>query len=186
MAYRLPWSRFPSIRASSGRRDSPSMARCMTSIRALRMSISSISAASTRATLQAAACAVIISYSASRFFSVSFLESFRLGMSSSRGRITAAAYTGPISGPAPASSTPQTVSAPSRHAARSYSQSSMSILHSCPAAVFPLFYSGSSNVKRPSLPERNSSSRIFAMRSVSTSPPEIRKPRFFPAASSRR
>ena len=49
-----------------------------------------------------------------------------------------------------------------------------------------LMAAGSSNVKRPSLPERNSSSRIFAMRSVSTSPPEIRKPRFFPAASSRR
>ena len=32
------------------------------------------------------------------------------------GRITAAAYTGPIRGPAPASSTPQTVSAPLFHA----------------------------------------------------------------------
>ena len=35
-----------------GRTDKPSMARCMASIRALRMSISSISHASTRATLQ--------------------------------------------------------------------------------------------------------------------------------------
>ena len=40
--------------------------------------------------------------------------------------------------------------------------------------------------ERPSLVPRNSSSKILAMRSVSTSPPEIRKPRFLPAASSRR
>ena len=46
--------------------------------------------------------------------------------------------------------------------------------------------SGSSSVKLPSLPPRNSSSKILAIRSVSTSPPEIKKPRFFPAASSRR
>ena len=92
------------------------MARCMASIRALRMSISSISHASTRATLQETAWAVMTSYRASRFFSVSFLESFRPGMSNSLGRITAAAYTGPIRGPAPASSTPQTVSAPLFHA----------------------------------------------------------------------
>ena len=55
-------------------------------------------------------------------------------------------------------------------------------------SVLPLLFrhSGSSSVKRPSLPARNSSSKIFAMRSVSTSPPEIRKPRFRPADSSRR
>ena len=34
-----------------------------------------------------------------------------------------------------------------------------------------------SSVKRPSLPPRNSSSKIRLMRSVSTSPPEMRKPR---------
>ena len=55
-------------------------------------------------------------------------------------------------------------------------------------SVLPLLlrYSGSSSVNRPNLPARNSSSKIFAIRSVSTSPPEIRKPRFRPAASSSR
>ena len=43
---------------------------------------------------------------------------------------------------------------------------------------------GSSSVKRPSLPPRNSSSRIRLMRSVSTSPPEIKNPRLRPAFSS--
>ena len=43
---------------------------------------------------------------------------------------------------------------------------------------------GSSSVKRPSLPPRNSSSRMRLMRSVSTSPPEIKNPRLRPAFSS--
>ena len=43
---------------------------------------------------------------------------------------------------------------------------------------------GTSSVKRPSFPLRNSSSRILAMRSVSTSPPDIRNPRLRPASSS--
>ena len=42
-----------------------------------------------------------------------------------------------------------------------------------------------SNVKRPSLPARNSSSRMRAMRSVSTWAPRMRKPRLRPAFSSR-
>ena len=42
-----------------------------------------------------------------------------------------------------------------------------------------------SSVKRPSLPPRNSSSRMRAIRSVSTCAPRIRKPRFRPAFSSR-
>ena len=83
------------------------MASCMAFIRAFRISISSISAASTRWMLYDTARAVMMSNRASRFFSVSFLESFRPEMSSSRGRMTAAAYTGPASGPRPASSTPQ-------------------------------------------------------------------------------
>ena len=43
---------------------------------------------------------------------------------------------------------------------------------------------GSSSVKRPSLPPRNSSSRMRLIRSVSTSPPEIKNPRLRPAFSS--
>ncbi len=50
MATRLPWSRLPSMRAKSAAGDSPSMARCMASIRALRISISSISSAVAKAT----------------------------------------------------------------------------------------------------------------------------------------
>ena len=73
---------------------------------------------------QAAAWAMMRPYRASRFFSVSFLESLRPGMSSSRGRMTAAAYTGPARGPAPASSTPQMVSYPAAHCSRSYVQRS--------------------------------------------------------------
>ncbi len=84
----------------------------MASILALRMSIWSISSAVTKAMLYASAAAVIWSNSASRFLGVSFLESLRPGRSSSPGRMTAAAYTGPARGPAPASSTPQRVEKP--------------------------------------------------------------------------
>ena len=87
--------------------------------------MASISAALTLATDQASAVSVMTLYRASRFFSVSFFESFRPSMTHSRGKITAAAYTGPISGPAPASSTPQTVSQPCAHDSCSYVQSSM-------------------------------------------------------------
>ena len=75
MATALPWSRLPSIRHTSGVWDSPSMARFMASIRAFKISISSISAAETEATQYTSAWAVMSSYRASRFFSVSFLES---------------------------------------------------------------------------------------------------------------
>ena len=43
---------------------------------------------------------------------------------------------------------------------------------------------GSSKVNLPSFPLRYSSSSTFAIRSVLTSPPEIRNPRFLPASSS--
>ena len=46
------------------------------------------------------------------------------------------------------------------------------------------FSSGNSSVKRPSLPARYSSSKMRAMRSVFTSPPDMRKPRLRPAFSS--
>ena len=68
----------------------------------------SISSASTHATLYASASAQIRSNSASRRLGDSFLESFSPSSTSPGGRITAAAYTGPASGPAPASSTPHT------------------------------------------------------------------------------
>ena len=94
----------------------------MAFIRAERISVASISAALTLATDQARAVSVMTLYRASRFFSVSFFESFRPSIRQSGGRITAAAYTGPISGPAPASSTPQTVSQPCAHDSCSYVQ----------------------------------------------------------------
>ena len=125
MAAERPWSRFPSIRAKSGRRESPSMASCMALIRALRISVRSISSASTRATDQASALCWMSGKSASRFFSVSFLESFRPGMSAPWARITAAAYTGPARGPAPASSQPQTRTKPASTAFCSYSPGPM-------------------------------------------------------------
>ena len=83
------------------------MARSMASIRAFRISISSISSGPTAATAQAKAFAMISSYRASRRLAVSFLESSRPGNDVSRGSTTAAAYTGPARGPAPASSQPQ-------------------------------------------------------------------------------
>ena len=77
-------------------------------MRAFKMSISSISRASTQATLYATALSQMRSKSASRFLSLSFFESSSPSIAQPSGRITAAAYTGPIKGPAPASSTPQT------------------------------------------------------------------------------
>ena len=59
------------------------------------------------ATAQAKAFAMISSYRVSRRLTVSFLESSRPGNDVSRGSTTAAAYTGPARGPAPASSQPQ-------------------------------------------------------------------------------
>ena len=101
------------------------MASCMAFIRALRMSVASISSALTEATAHAAACWQMTSNRASRFFSVSFLLSSRPGMQPSTGRITAAAYTGPISGPAPASSQPHTAAQPRAMAAFSSEKSVM-------------------------------------------------------------
>ena len=98
----------------------------MARIRAVRMSLSSISWAEMLATDQARAVAWIPGNRASRRFSVSFLESFRPGMSAPMGRITAAAYTGPARGPAPASSQPQMWTCPSPRAWRSYCQRSIS------------------------------------------------------------
>ena len=125
MAALLPRSRLPSIRAKSGRCDRPSIASCMAFIRALRISVSSISFSVTKDTDQASALSWMTGKRASRFFSDSFLESFSPGIFSPSGRITAAAYTGPARGPAPASSQPQTAEYPSAIASFSYCQKSM-------------------------------------------------------------
>ena len=61
-----------------------------------------------KAIAYAIAFSFITSKSASRFFSVSFFESLSPGISHPTGRITAAATTGPHSGPRPASSHPHT------------------------------------------------------------------------------
>jgi hypothetical protein len=70
--------------------------------------ISSITRSSTSETDHASAFAVISSNSFSRFFSLSFFESFSPSMTIPAGRMTAAAHTGPATGPRPASSTPHT------------------------------------------------------------------------------
>ena len=97
------------------------MASCMAFIRALRMSVASISSGETEATAQAAADALIWSKSRSRRLGVTCLESLSQGSSKSLGRITAPAYTGPARGPAPASSQPQTRAKPHSKAASSSS-----------------------------------------------------------------
>ena len=74
---------------------------------------SSISSTVAKATLYCSASRQMTSNSASRRFSVSFFESSRPGITRSRGSVTAAAHTGPASGPRPASSTPQSRSYPS-------------------------------------------------------------------------
>ena len=164
-----PWNAF---------RDGRMTACCIAFIRALKMSVASISAASTRATAQQTAFWVITWYRASRFFSVSFLLSLRPSIRQQRGKITAAAYTGPAKGPAPASSQPQIVPIPC-------SVSSRSICHRSVFSVIYFTSSTVSSVKRPNLPPRNSSSKTRLIRSVSTSAPRMRKPRLRPARTSR-
>ena len=55
----------------------------------------------------ATAFSIISEYNSSLFFSDNFLESLIYKISTSSGRITAAAYTGPAKGPLPTSSIPQ-------------------------------------------------------------------------------
>ncbi len=69
----------------------------------------SISAASTSATdHKTLSLSIRASYSRSRFAAVSFFESSNPSNTYPRGKITAAAETGPANGPRPASSTPAT------------------------------------------------------------------------------
>ena len=87
----MPWSRLPSISAKPGAGSRRSMAICMALMRALRISVASISSASTRATAQATATVRIVSYRASRRLGVTCLESLSPSMEHSGGRMTAPA-----------------------------------------------------------------------------------------------
>ena len=81
-------------------------ARAIAVNEACKMFRESISSASTDATPTAQAPAWICEKSASRFFSLSFFESASPGMKRSGCSTTAAATTGPASGPLPTSSRP--------------------------------------------------------------------------------
>jgi hypothetical protein len=101
-------ARLPSIHASCGATPSPCTARCMASIEAWKMLIRSISSTLAEAMDQAMARSLMRAASTSRRSAVRTLESASPLMRRFLSRITAAAYTGPASGPRPASSTPQT------------------------------------------------------------------------------
>src|SRR5207302_593975 len=98
----------PSTHASCGRTGSECTARRMASIEAWKMFRRSISSTVESATAQAVARSLIRAASTSRRSGVRSFESERPLMRRSGFRITAAAYTGPASGPRPASSMPQT------------------------------------------------------------------------------
>ena len=92
----------------TGFRRRPCTARRMASMVACRMLIWSISSTLAWAMEQHRALARISSNSFSRRASVSFFESARPAIGRRSSRMTAAATTGPTSGPRPASSTPAT------------------------------------------------------------------------------
>ena len=102
-------ARLPSIRARSTRSARPVTARSIASRVARRMFSWSISATEALAIDQPAARSRISSASVSRRAADSFFESRRPSIGRSTSRTTAAAYTGPASGPRPASSTPQMI-----------------------------------------------------------------------------
>ena len=106
--------RLPSTSTWSGRTPRRSTARRMASRLAARMFSASISAASAQATAQAVARAATASASRARAAAPSVLESASPATGRPGSRITAAATTGPASGPRPASSTPATRRPPSR------------------------------------------------------------------------
>src|SRR4029079_7706742 len=100
----------PSIRASCGATLRASTARRMARSEARKMLMASISSTLANATAQATARSRMRPASSSRRSAVSTFESARPFPRRAGSRITAAAYTGPASGPLPASSTPQTTS----------------------------------------------------------------------------
>src|SRR5688572_16801651 len=103
------WS--PSIQATSGRRPSAATARRIASSDACRMLRRSISSTLACATALASARSTTMRANASRCSALSSFESLRPLIARAGTRITAAANTGPASGPRPASSTPQMLSA---------------------------------------------------------------------------
>src|SRR3954468_16895938 len=98
----------PSMSACCAGTESPATARRMASIEAWKMLRRSISSTVAKAMDHAIARSFILSAKTSRRSGVSTLESSSPLMRRAGLRITAAAYTGPASGPRPASSTPQT------------------------------------------------------------------------------
>ncbi len=102
----------PSKSAVSGANASPASASVIARRDALRMSQASIARAQTLATETARALLTITSNIIARARAVSFFESFNPSIAADGSRITAAATTGPASGPRPASSTPATCSTP--------------------------------------------------------------------------
>ena len=113
-AHVISGQRLPSIRASVGTVCSASTARRIASMVACRMLRVSISSHEHSAIAQASAYSRICGASSSRRASVSFFELRRPSIGRFGSRMTAAANTGPASGPRPASSTPQTMSSRER------------------------------------------------------------------------
>ena len=100
--------RFPSTNTLPGFKRKPLTARCMANIVACKIFRRSISSTVACATQNASALALIWSYKKFRCLALSFFESAKPGLGSKSSKITAAAKTGPASGPLPASSTPAT------------------------------------------------------------------------------
>ncbi len=98
--------RLPSIKAWSGCRCSPAIARCMANKVACRMLRRSISSTLAAAMAQLRAWDLISGARASRLFSLRVLESASPAIGCLGSSMTAAAMTGPAHGPRPASSTP--------------------------------------------------------------------------------
>ena len=97
----------PSISTSSGCTRRARSARHIASSEALWMLMRSISSAEHQPVAQAEARRRITAAAAARSSAASCFESFRQATGNPRGSTTAAAVTGPASGPRPASSIPQ-------------------------------------------------------------------------------
>ena len=144
---------------------------------------SSISSTLAHATDHASARSLIRGARASRFFAVNFFESASPSIGRSGSRITAAAQTGPASGPRPASSTPAVrrgVSA-SSSAKRSGSATSTSIAGSVLRSVERAFVSMGETVEeefefgkrieRPARTERSPWGRVSRSEILSSAKP---------------
>ena len=99
---------FPSIRRQSGVCRNDLSALPIASRLALRILRRSISSTSTMPSPQVRAFCLIMGTNVSRWLGLNTLESLMSGCEKPRGRTTAAATTGPASGPRPTSSNPAT------------------------------------------------------------------------------